>query len=233
MQKALLFLLDALQDHSFCQLSVHTALTCPEGPGAWALASSLFGQRKLLWCRNNSSGFSCSDLVPLGTKWACTCRKRKSYPQWSVSEALIAMLLVCWLWFVSLSSSSAPPSLWLWTLVMSVVCSSVVGCRCRGDGGRWSYGCLSLQLTKSISMESHFNLSPAVVRQDVSFVKSLLSLLILVGCKCTLMSSSHLLTGLPCFGYSLCLLESAGFQLAISFVQRLSWHWAMTPACFE
>ena len=36
------------------------------------------------------------------------------------------------------------------------------------------------------------------------------------------MSSSHLLAGLPCFRYSLCLVGVVGFQLVTSFVQRPS-----------
>ena len=43
-------------------------------------------------CKHNSSRCSCSDLVPLGMKWACTCAGTKDvgHSQWSV-------LLVCWL----------------------------------------------------------------------------------------------------------------------------------------
>ena len=44
-------------------------------------------------------------------------------------------------------------------------------------------GILSLLLVKSLSTASHFELASAVVRQVVSLVKSLLSLLDLVGCK--------------------------------------------------
>ena len=35
---------DTDSDHSFSQLSVHKALTCPEGRSARALAPSLFGE---------------------------------------------------------------------------------------------------------------------------------------------------------------------------------------------
>ena len=45
----------------------HKALTGPEGLRAWSLAASLFGE-KCESCRNNSSRFSCSDLVPLEMK---------------------------------------------------------------------------------------------------------------------------------------------------------------------
>ena len=36
---------DSDNDHSSSQVSVHQALTCPEGQSAWALASSLFGEK--------------------------------------------------------------------------------------------------------------------------------------------------------------------------------------------
>ena len=53
-------------DHSFSHLSVHIALTCPEGPSpVWR--SVRHGADTIL------SWFSCSDLVPFEIKWACTC----------------------------------------------------------------------------------------------------------------------------------------------------------------
>ena len=44
-------------------------------------------------------------------------------------------------------------------------------------------GCLGLLLMTSLSIASHFELSSAVVSQVVSLVKSLLSLLVLSGCR--------------------------------------------------
>ena len=101
------------------------------------------------------------------------------------------------------SSSLAPPSSWSWASVVYVVCSCVVG---------WGVGCLS---------------------QVVSLGRSLLSLLVLVGCRYALMSSSHLLAGLPCFRYPFCLVDIAGFQLEISCVQFPSWCLASILACFQ
>ena len=49
--------------HSFSQLAVHKALTCPDGQSAWALALSLFVE-KLASCRNNLSWLTCADLGP-------------------------------------------------------------------------------------------------------------------------------------------------------------------------
>ena len=86
-----------------------------------------------------------------------------------------------------------------------------------------SLGCLSLRLTKSLTME---------VSQVMWFVKSLFCLLVLVGCKNVLMSSSHLFAGLPCFRYPFCLVEIAGFHLETRFVQRPPWCLPIILACF-
>ena len=106
---------------------------------------------------------------------------------------------------------------------MCVVCSCVVGwvvvVVVVGVASR--FDCLSL-FPKSISLESYFEPSCAVVSQVVSLVSSLMSLLILVGCTCELMSSAHLLGSLPCFGYRFGLVNIAGFQLEISFAQHTS-----------
>ena len=87
-------------------------------------------------------------------------------------------------------SSLAPPSSWSWAFVVCVVCSCVVGLAMSwrmGVVGR--VGCLSLLFTKSLSIESHFEPSGAVVSQVVSLVTSLFSLLILFGCRYVLMSA--------------------------------------------
>ena len=52
-------------DHSSSQLSVHQALTCPEGQRAWALVHSLFGEM-LAPRRMDVSRFT--GHVPLGIK---------------------------------------------------------------------------------------------------------------------------------------------------------------------
>ena len=104
------------------------------------------------------------------------------------------------------SSSLVSFSFWLCALVVYVVCSCLVG---------WAVivvviwvvgraGCLSLVLMKLLSTASHFELSSAVVGQVMSLVRSLLSLLVLSGCKWMLKSSSHLLAALPCFQYPFC-----------------------------
>ena len=66
------------------------------------------------------------------------------------------------------------PSSWSWALVACIVGSTVVGLAVVvatiGVVGR--IDCLSLPLTESLSMESHFKLS-CVASQVVSFVKSL------------------------------------------------------------
>ena len=61
------------KDHSFSQLSVHKALTCPEGQSSWSVAPSLYGEKNLAPCRHNSSRYSCSDLLPVEIKWSCIC----------------------------------------------------------------------------------------------------------------------------------------------------------------
>ena len=76
--------------------------------------------------------------------------------------------------------------------VVAVVVMEVVG----------RVGCLSLLFTKSLSVESHFEPSGAVVSQVVSLVRTLLSLLILAGGEYALMSSSHLLARFPWSGGS-------------------------------
>ena len=107
------------------------------------------------------------------------------------------------------------------------------GCRCRGDAKSWVVLVESAAHTKSLSIEFHFEPSCAVVSQVASFVRSLLSLNTLVGCIYDLMSSSHLLAGLPCFPYPFCLVHIAAFQLNMSFVQRPSWCLAIILACFQ
>ena len=44
-------------------------------------------------------------------------------------------------------------------------------------------GCISLLIMKSLSVAAHFELSSAVVGHVMSLVRSLLSLLVLSGCK--------------------------------------------------
>ena len=82
-------------------------------------------------------------------------------------------------------------------------------------------------------MGSHVKPSTAVVSLVVSFVSSLLSLLALVGSRYALKSSSHLLISLPCSRYPVCVVDVAGFQLEMSFVQRPSWCLAIIRACFQ
>ena len=53
--------------HSFSQLSVRTALTCPEGQSARTLLPSLFGKMF------DVSGYTCAGLVAHGMKWRCSC----------------------------------------------------------------------------------------------------------------------------------------------------------------
>ena len=59
--------------------------------------------------------------------------------------------------------------------------SCLVGCWLIGFVGR--AGCLGMLLMKSLSIASHFVPSSAVVSQVVSLVRSLSSVLDLVGCK--------------------------------------------------
>ena len=81
-----------------------------------------------------------------------------------------------------LSSSPSSSWSWSWALVVCVVCLAAVGLAVAvvtiGDEG--FVGRLSLMLRKSLSRASHFKPSRAGVRYK-------------------LMSSSHLLAGLPCF----------------------------------
>ena len=120
---------------------------------------------------------------------------------------------------VALWLGSTTPSSWSWASVVHVVCSCCwLGCRSRGDGSR--VGCLSLLHAKSLPMESHLE----------SLVRSLLSLFV---CRYALMSSSHLLASLPCFRYPFCLVDIAGLQMEVSFVQRPVWYLAIIIACFQ
>ena len=66
--------------------------------------------------------------------------------------------------------------------VRCLPCGFWLGWRCRDD--RVLLAVLSLLLTKSVCMESHFKQSCAVVSQVVLFVRSLLSPLTLVGRPC-------------------------------------------------
>ena len=108
----------------------------------------------------------------------------------------------------SLSTSSSVS--WSKVSVVYVVCSCVVGwvvvVVVMVVKGR--VGCSSLLLTKSLSMDSHFEPSCAVVSR--------------VG-----------VGGLLCFQYTLCLVDTAGFQLEMSCVQRPSWCLAIILACFQ
>ena len=83
------------------------------------------------------------------------------------------------------SSSSVSSSFWSWPLVVCVVRSCVVG---------WTVvvvlvevvgraGCLSLLFMKWLPIATHCEVSSAAVSQVMSFVRSLLSLLVLFGCK--------------------------------------------------
>ena len=67
-RKPILRAYDNDHDYLFSQLSVPKA-TCPEGQSAWDLTSSLLGE-KLVACRTNLSGYTCSDFVLLGMQWA-------------------------------------------------------------------------------------------------------------------------------------------------------------------
>ena len=182
-------------DHSVSQLPVHKALTYPYGQCEWALAPSLFGE-SFASCRNNL--YTYSDLVPLEINWSCTCARKRDVVHSLCRVSLEHRLLLCW--FVGSisserkssvssssfsSSSSASPSSWSWALVARVGCPSVVGLvvvvMLMGVVGR--IGCLSLLLSISLSMDSHFKQSCAVVSQVMSLVRSLLSLLALSGCK--------------------------------------------------
>ena len=111
------------------------------------------------------------------------------------------------------SSSLAPPSFWSWASVVYVVCSCC-----------WWSGRVKCWLLEPAACKIAFHGVPfrSVVSQVVSFARSLLSLLVLVGCRCALMSSSHLLACLPCFRYPFCLVDIAEFHLEISLVQP-SW----------
>ena len=73
-------LYDNDNDHTYSQLSEHRGLTCPEGQGACALAPS----------------HTCSDLVPLGMKWACACTSERQCGSLTKRVSLEHSLLFCW-----------------------------------------------------------------------------------------------------------------------------------------
>ena len=98
-------------------------------------------------------------------------------------------------------SSSAPTSSW-----SSVVALATVVVLMRVVGG---IGCLCLRFAKSLSIASHFEPSCAVLCYVVSFVRSLFSMLVQVGC----------------------LVGFAGFQFETSSVQRPSWCLTIILAC--
>ena len=109
-------------------------------PGPW---SHLYlAKKKLAPCRNISSGFSCSDLMPIGMKWVCICAGRGDVVDSRCSVSLKPSCRICWCMccglpccrggstidllerMSSLSSSSsvlssfAPSSSWLWTFIV-------------------------------------------------------------------------------------------------------------------
>ena len=108
-------------------------------------------------------------------------------------------------------SSSGSPSSWSWTLVVYVVCSCVV---C------WVVEVVVMGVVGRVLCSSLLLIKPAcaVVSQVESLVRSLLSLLVVVGCWYALRSSSHLLAGLPCFRYRFCLADVAGFSFSGSLL---------------
>ena len=108
-----------------------------------------------------------------------------------------------------------------------------LGFRSRGGGSVGRVVCLSLLLMKSLSMVLHSEPCCAVVSQVFSLGKSWLLLLVLVGCTYALRSSSHLFAGPPSFRCPFCLIDTTRFSLAIDFVERSSWCWAINLACFQ
>ena len=60
--------------HSLNHLSAHRARICPVGHMAWALAPSLFGEKKVE--KQICQGILAYILVPREVKWACTCASR-------------------------------------------------------------------------------------------------------------------------------------------------------------
>ena len=113
----------------------------------------------------------------------------------------------------------------------SVVISSIGSVVAARVMGR--IGCLSLLLTVSLSMESHFKPSCATVSQVVSFVRSLLSLSTSLGCRWVLTSPSLLFAGHPRLWYPVCLTDIAGLHFEMRHVQRSSWCLAIILACFQ
>ena len=62
--------------------------------GPWPLPC--LTQEKLAACTNNSSQYSCSDLVPLGMKWACTCAGRGNVsPHQKTTHSTSRMNVTC------------------------------------------------------------------------------------------------------------------------------------------
>ena len=127
--------------------SLHKALTCPEDQSAWALAHSLLGEHVRIMQR-----VSLEHRLLFCSFVDCCC-----------FGLLEDQLLISWE-RMSVSSSFAPSS-WTRALIACVVCPTVVGLVAIvvaiGVMGR--IGCLSLLLAKSLSMESHFKASSAVV----------------------------------------------------------------------
>ena len=64
-------------DHSFSELSVHKALTCPEGLSAWAVAPPWLAKEIRSMQKDELNKAFRSDLLPLGIKWFCICAKKE------------------------------------------------------------------------------------------------------------------------------------------------------------
>ena len=169
---------DNEHDHSICQLSVHKALTCSEGQECVGLGPSLVGEKKLV----PYSGCSCSDLPPLRMKWnLCAV----------FGGGLLAVVVLVFRRFTCrligregevcrlLAAPSSCSWLWSWLRVCSLSDCCCFGCRCRSRQSYWLFEFAACKVAFH-GVQSHFKSSCTVVTQVVSFVRSLLSLLVLV-----------------------------------------------------
>ena len=171
-------------DHSFSQLSVHEALTCPEGQSAWSLAPSLFGENTFAPCRNTSSRYSCSratwNEVGLYLCWKGKCGLLRVVAVFVGLFAVVASLRRITHRLFQRGMSSVSVVVVGIGRVRCLFLCCWLGCLCRGRGDGGVLGrvvCLSLRCFQSrFSTESHFEPSCAVVSQVVSFVRSLLFL---------------------------------------------------------
>ena len=179
-------------DHSYSQLPVNKALTCPKGSECLAVAFPWLAKEIRPKRKEELNNVFGSDLLPLEVKWACICARKEL--RFTQDECVVRSPGCCFLdecpccsclGFAEVQSVSSSCSSVVFVLVVGVsrvrcllVCCWL-GCRGRVDRVVGRAVCLSLLLMTSLSTASHFEVSSALISQVMSLMKSLL---VLSGC---------------------------------------------------